>query len=122
MNTKEIHEFARRWYDLFADESATGYQLCNDTTFADACFSFGFEMDCGNAFIEAFPGKNVFNDKNELAAIIDSVTDVALLGSAVFSQWRYYNHWSYSTEDITNKDVREWFMTALNRLQILTAE
>lgn len=79
-------------------------------------------MDCGNAFIEAFPEKNVFNDKNELAAIIDSVTDVALLGSAVFSQWRYYNHWSYSTEDIANKDVREWFMTALNRLQILTDE
>ncbi|MCD8314311.1 MAG: hypothetical protein LUD44_01520 [Firmicutes bacterium] len=122
MDTKRIHEFALHWYVLFADETATGYQQCDDTSFADSCFSFGFEMDCGNAFMEAYPERNVFNDKNELAAIIDSVTDIALLGSAIFSQWRYYNHWSYSTEDITAKDVREWFMIALDRLRVLTED
>ncbi|MCC8191726.1 MAG: hypothetical protein LIO41_01590 [Ruminococcus sp.] len=64
MDIKRIHEFALHLYVLFADETAIGYQLCDDTSFADSCFSFGFEMDCGNAFMEAYPERNVFNDKN----------------------------------------------------------
>lgn len=121
MADKKIHEFAMKWYDKFRD-TKTRYNICDDSSFADDCFSFNFKMDCGESFIAAYPDKNVFNDYQELDKIIDSINDIQLLGSAIFSKWRYFNHWAYNGEEIESPENRKWFMTALGRLEQLTSE
>ena len=59
---------------------------------ADDCSALGFEMDCGHAFSEKYG--NAANDSEALDKIIDSVDNIPLLGSAIYSQWRYFNHWA----------------------------
>lgn len=53
-------------------------------------------MDCGHAFGERY-GKAV-NNADVLREIIDEISDIQLLGSAIYFQWRYFNHWAYSGE------------------------
>jgi hypothetical protein len=88
----------------------------DDLSFADDCKSYGFKMDCGESFTEAFKDKNVFNDSQEF------INDVQLLGSAIFSKWRYYNHWSGPGESILSERNKAWFVIALERLRSLTDE
>jgi hypothetical protein len=84
---------------------------------ADDCQKLGFEMDCGHTFQERY-GKAVY-DVAELRKIIEHVSDIKLLGSAIYSQWRYFNHWVYSAADILESENREWFIVALKRLEEL---
>lgn len=77
-------------------------------------------MDNGNAFSEKY-GKAV-NNYDALDIIIDDVTDIPLLGSAIYSQWRYYNHWAYSGEEILEPENRAWFIRALNRMALLSRD
>lgn len=70
-----------------------GYgQLFETMEFSDDCRALGFEMDCGQAFTEAFPG--CFRDPVATERAIAGCNDVDLLGSALHSGWRYYNHWN----------------------------
>ena len=87
---------------------------------ADDCAVLGFEMDCGHAFFEKYGTAS--SDSTELNKVIDNVNDVFLLGSAIYSQWRYFNHWAYSGEEILKPKNRAWFIIALSRLAILTGE
>lgn len=49
-------------------------------------------MVCGQSFTMTYPEVNVFYDYAHLEYVIDEVTDVQLLGSAIFSEWRYITH------------------------------
>ena len=120
-DSKVIHEFAVEWFSKFRDAKTTRHELAEDSAFSDACFSFDFKMDCGEAFIATY-SQNEFHDYRELDKIIDSINDISLLGSAIFSKWRYFNHMAYSSEKITEADNRAWFITALSRLERLTAD
>lgn len=122
MEDIRIQEFANKWLTKFNDEKSTGRDLADDISFADDCFSFGFNMDCGQAFINAFPDRKAFDDWRELDAVICSVDNIALLGSAIFSKWRYFNHWAYSPDEITKPDNRQWFMIALTGLMRLATK
>lgn len=115
-----IHKFAVEWFGKFRDTKTTEYDLAGTPTFSDACFSFDFKMDCGETFIAAYT-PDTFNDYRELDKIIDSVDDVPLLGSAIFSKWRYFNHWAYNPSEITEPGNRAWFITAFSRLERLTS-
>lgn len=119
---RKIHEFAMNWFDIFRNNNTTDMEIVENQSFADDCFSFEFKMDCGEAITNAFPEKNVFNDWQELDKVIDSIDDVQLIGSAIFSKWRYFNHWAGAGESITDAANRAWFITALGRLGRLTAE
>jgi len=120
VDNKMIHEFAILWFSKFRDKKSTGCDLAGDSALADACFSFDFKMDCGESFIAAY-SQNSFTDFRELDKIIDSVDDISLLGSAIFSKWRYFNHWAYDPYEISEADNRAWFIIALSRLEQLTA-
>ena len=61
------------------------------------------------------------NNHKELEKIINDVTDISLLGSAIYSRWRYFNHWSYSGTEILEPQNRNWFITALTQLEKLSA-
>ncbi len=65
---------------------------------------------------------NAVNNYGELKKIIDYINDIELLGSAIYSRWRYFNHWAYDGEEILELKNRSWFILALNRLVILSAE
>ena len=114
-----IHRFAEKWYDKFKDPT-TNYLELVEQYMADDCAVLGFKMDCGHAFEQQY-GTAVY-DGDELKKIIDEITDISLLGSAIFSRWRYFNHWAYDGAEILEVHNRTWFLLALNRLAFLTDE
>ena len=100
---RSVHTFAEKWLEKFKDDN-TNYIELVDHYFADDCSELGFEMDCGNAFSEKYGA--AVNDSNALKQIIDTVDDIPLLGSAVYSQWRYFNHWDDLWEGSLEREER----------------
>ena len=116
---KQIHDFAVKWCDKFRDQNINYIDLV-DHFMADDCAALGFEMDCGHAFSERYG--QAANNHEALNRIIDDVTDIPLLGSAIYSQWRYFNHWAYDAAEILEPQNRAWFILALSRLALLSGE
>lgn len=114
---KQIHDFAVKWCDKFRDQK-TNYIELVDHYIADDCAALGFEMDCGHAFSEKYG--SAASNSNDLHKIIDEVDDISLLGSAIYSQWRHFNHWAHSGAEILEPKNRTWFISALSRLAWLT--
>lgn len=114
-----VHEFAIKWCDKFRDQNIHYIELV-DRYMADDCDALGFVMDCGHGFSEKYG--NAANNYEALDKIIDEVDDIQLLGSAIFSQWRYFNHWAYDAADILKVENRAWFILALGRLALLSGE
>ena len=110
---QKICEFAAKWFEKFRDKNINYIELV-DHYMADDCSALGFEMDCGHAFSEQY-GKASY-DSEALDAVIGQITDIPLLGSAIYSRWRYFNHWAYSGEEILEPQNRDWFTMALSRL------
>lgn len=86
---KQVHDFATKWTDKFRDQKINYIELV-DHYMADDCEALGFQMDCGHAFLEKYG--NAASKFDELNRVIDEITDISLLGSAIYSQWRYFNH------------------------------
>ena len=116
---KQIHDFAVKWCDKFKDSKINYIELV-DHYMADDCAALNFEMDCGHAFSEKY-GSAVF-DNVELNKIINNIDNIPLLGSAIYSRWRYFNHWAYCSTAILEPKNRAWFISALNRLAVLSDE
>lgn len=116
---KQIHDFAVKWCDKFRDPNSNYIELV-DHFIADDCAALGFEMDCGHAFSEKYGQAS--SNHEILNRIIDDVTDIHLLGSAIYSRWRYFNHWAYDGAEILQPENRSWFILALNRLALLSEE
>lgn len=76
----------------------------------------GFKMDCGHSFIAAY-GQEAWNDAQSLAAVAERIDDARLIGSAIFSQWRYFNH--RAVKHAQEKD-RQWFLIMFRRLRELS--
>lgn len=112
---KRIHEFAEKYLALFSSAETTNIQL-ESGEFAEECIALGFKMDCLQSFEKQFP--NAGNSNEIMRDACRDTTDVDLIGSALFSQWRFYTHWSQT--DMTGKDVRQWFVYGLQRLLELT--
>lgn len=110
---QKIHAFALKYLDLFSSSDTAEQEVVDG--FSELCFSFDFKMDGGDAFEAAYPRASF--DPDQLKQIIHQVYDIPLLGSAIFSRWRYYTHWSQSS--ILEADARAWFVTAFRRLAIL---
>lgn len=119
VDMKKINNFAIKWCDKFRDQNINYTELV-DHYMADDCAALGFKMDCGDAFSEKY-GKAA-SEYEALERIIDEVTDISLLGSAIYSQWRYFNHWAYDCAEILKPQNRAWFILALTRLAFLSGE
>ena len=116
---KQVHDFATKWTDKFRDQKINYIELV-DHYMADDCEALGFQMDCGHAFLEKYG--NAASKFDELNRVIDEITDISLLGSAIYSQWRYFNHWAYDAASILEPENRSWFILALSRLAVLSGE
>ena len=114
-----IHQFAVKWCDKFRDQTINYLELV-DHYMADDCAALGFEMDCGHAFEQQYGA--AVHDSTELDKIIDEVEDIPLLGSAIYSRWRYFNHWAYDGAEILEPQNRAWFILALSRLALLSGD
>lgn len=113
MERKDVYNFAVKWNEKFRDSDIDYIELV-DNYLADDCSALGFEMDCGHAFEEKF--EIAVYDARALDTIIGNVNDISLLGSAIYSRWRYFNHWAYDVAEILSMHNRSWFIIALNRL------
>ena len=116
---KAVYDFALKWHEKFSRSDIDCIELV-DHFLADDCEKLGFKMDCGNSFSELY-GKAV-HDSNELKLIINRINNISLLGSAVYSRWRYFNHWAYDAESILEDKNRQWFLLALDRLMYLSSK
>ena len=115
INTKII-VFCNRWIELFSNKNTLFYQLTDDRSFADDCFSFGWEMDCGKSFFQ----KHLCENFDEALHCIEQENNLDLLGSLLFSHWRYFNHWAYSGAEIL--EHRGWFVAVLKRIKAIISE
>ena len=77
----------------------------------------GFVSDSGESFISEY-SEEAFKASRSLISIIDSIDNIKILGSAIYSKWcdirtKYDTHW-------LDEDERRWFELALERLVLLT--
>lgn len=114
MRNKDIQEFANIWLEKFKDDTSTAYDLADDFSFHDGCEKCGFKMDSGDSFVEKY-GKD-FYDPEVFEKRIDEINDIEVLGAAIHSEWRYYNHWAYSIDEIKDPNAVKWFCLAFERL------
>ena len=112
----EVISFAEKYINFFHNKFGTTpqsyYQFFDSDTFPNDCRKLGYEMDCGKSFIAAY-GEEAWDKYDNLARIIDKATDVKIIGSGLFSKWRYFNHWSYS--HATEED-KKWFLLLFERM------
>ena len=120
IKTIDIKTFIEKYIDYFltkfAPDSPSYYDLFDSPSFPDECWSLGFEMDCGESFIAAYGDESWYSHEG-LLSVIDKADDVRILGSALFSKWRKFNHWAYG--HATEED-KEWLLIILRRMQELT--
>ena len=116
---EQIREFAVKWCNKFKDPNIDYIELVGPYM-GDDCDELDFEIDGGCAFEKEY-GLAVNNSK-ELRRIIKRVKDVPLLGSAIYSRWRYFNHWAYSGAEILEPENRAWFILAISRLAVLAGK
>ncbi len=71
-------------------------------------------MDCGHMF-EALYGDDALYNIESFRKALTKVEDPMLLGSDIFSRWRYLTHWGYN-ESLTDEESRAWFIAAFRRM------
>ena len=111
-----INEFSNKYLKLYKDDRTKEDDICR--TFADECFDLGFQMDCEKQFVEKY-GAESANSADAFICIRESICDVDVLASEIFSKWRYITHWSYG-ERCLDSNNRSWFIAAFERLIELT--
>lgn len=115
---RKIRRFALVWEQMYRNHAAVPFAFFEDVEFmGEGLADLGFNMDCGKSLERMFPGNNIFRDNAALQRIIKQL-DIQTLGDAIFSQWRYWNHWSNAPMEEADF---QWFVIALARLAELTA-
>lgn len=113
---KKIHEFAVKWCNEFRGQNVIYIELV-DYFMEDDCKTLGFELDYDDSFKEKYE-----NDYEALSETINNITDIATLGTEIYSKWHYFNQQTSKGAKILESDNREWFVLALNRLAVLSGE
>lgn len=120
MDYKGIRDFAIKWKRKFQRRGEKAALLVDDPKFPVECKKFGFEIDMGEHLRHVCKEEYVgsFEWMSEHAQEI-KVSDIRGLGSAIFSKWRYYNGYAYSSDELDEPGCREWFSLAFKRLEEL---
>ena len=112
---KAIYLFSEKWIKILSSEHPQ--EQVFESSFGEECTALGFQMDCGEEFNKSYPGCfEIHNHK--LAQAIADINDVDLLGSVLFSQWRYLTHWAWAYS--LDQETRGWFLIVLKRMKELT--
>lgn len=120
-NNSDIAKFADKYIDFFEKEfgrtKESYYRFFDNNDFPNDCQKIGFEMDCGQTFIDAY-GERAWNGIQCLKDNIEKINDIQIIGNALFSQWRNFNHWS--SPSYANEDTKEWFLILFRKLKNLS--
>lgn len=91
------------------EESYENEKKVNDAL-VSLCEEGKWEMDCEHAFSQlTFDGTSLEED-------LPGVNDIGLLGSGVYSHWRYITHWGFN-ERLLDEKSREWFLMVMPYLR-----
>ena len=112
----KIHNFAKKWLGEFKNPTVS-YEKLVSHDFGEECSELGFQVYCGHIFTEKY-GK--INDPKVFKEALKDITDINLLGSAIYSKWNYFNSWAYSSAEILEDKNHEWFILALEHLAKLS--
>ena len=112
MSNMPIVDFIAKWQPILT----TWNSAVEDPQFAEDCWAVGFEMDGGRSITAIDPEKNWLK-ADVLRENLHLITDVNVMGSAIFSHWRYYTHGCGPLAD----DAIEWFTIAFDHLRALNA-
>ena len=118
-----VTAFCKKWKEKFKNPDTDPLEVL-DHYLADDCRDLGFQMDCGKAFDIRYLCSAVSQQgegPETFKKFVSTVVDIPLLGSYIYSTWRYYNHWAYDGTEILSPENREKFLTLLNRIQQLAA-
>ena len=116
---KKIRAFALVWAEIYKHHETIPKIFFENIEFVgDGMKDLGFEMDCGRSLDEAFPDSGALKSTDSLQKILDKI-DIHTLGNSIYSQWRYFNHWS--TEPMDEADY-EWFVVAFLKLAELASD
>ncbi len=119
MDKARINEFIGKLEEALNDNTIPLIEIWDNPEIGDGFHELGFAMDSGHSFVEKY-GKDAFWNPRDLEKLIDSEKDVLFLGTALFSKWRYYNHWSMGGEDIRDCELLRWFNIVISRILELT--
>ena len=115
----EIIKFAEKYIAFFEQEFGrtreSFYRFFDNDEFPRECRQLGFEMDCGQSFNEKYGA--AWNNLQTLRENIHGINDISIIGNGLFSQWRFYNHWSSPLR--AEGDAKDWFLTLFKRLKEL---
>ena len=112
---EKINLWAQKWRKNFLTQNIN--QEKESGLFNKECFSLGFEL----TQIDNYTCKHSdasLKDPKQLKTIISKIQDVHLLGSIIFSKWRYITHWT--SDSVLEPHHRDWFIIALSQLIKLT--
>ena len=113
----DIREFAVFWANMYANHKKIDfYYFKEGVAMGQGLRSLGFVMDSGESYLRAFPDSVFPSTIENLRKDLPDM-DLPLLGSLIYSQWRYWNHWS-DYRAMEEEDY-EWFVVALKRLREL---
>lgn len=117
-SNRKIRRFALIWQQMYQNHASIPYNFFDDIEFlAEGLSDLGFVMDCGESMKELFPNLNI-GELEVWKRILPQIDDIQILGNAIYSQWRYWNHWSMSP--MQEDDDYQWFVLAFARLAELT--
>lgn len=112
--TPLLHAFAKR---LAHAAKTIGEAGIVAAVSLEEMWSLGLEMDCGKSFERMY--KQELGDLQSLELDSDRIDDPLILGSAIFSEWRYYTHWANCGMD---QEAVRWFEVASRRLGEITED
>lgn len=123
---KNVDSFSHRWLsildeiDVFnkigTEESERKlYEFIESLQFPADCRDLGFTMDCYESFQKKYGDVHkFFNESGKtLEEKMMEIDDLQVLGNALFSKWRYYNHW---VDGPCDSFELPWFKAVLKRL------
>lgn len=119
MDRKAIHEFAEQFLKLYFTDYPIELPFPMHEEMGARCEALGFAMDCGQFFMKTYSRKAFFEFRS-FARCVNTIYDIGLLGSAIFSRWRYVTRWCADPRSREEDDER-WFLLAFLRLALLTA-
>lgn len=112
-NKHKIRCFALVWAQMYKNHATTpGAYFEVNEFMGEGLADLGFVMDCGESFNDAFPNCHL-GDYEAWERVVNQIEDVQLLGNTIFSQWRYWNHWSMAPMEEADY---QWFVIAFSRL------
>lgn len=118
VSNKEIHRFAMKYLDKFRDNKTTATELA--AVLFEELQIVGFEFSSISYLEEHSISLEVFLEVEVLDKVIDTITDIQLLGSIILHRQSSIYERNFSS--IVLPYNRAWFIIAFSRLAILTSE